>query len=116
MRRDDLSQYGFYNPLDNGGYMMTVSFLPLSSTLLHSSLAVVGLWCPFSDTATLLSGATPELMVQALSIYMLLIDYISLLFSRFRVLFVDSTSQHSGRLDLESPLTRFCPPSRTRKS
>lgn len=31
VRRDELSELGFYNPIDYGGYMMTVSLSPSSS-------------------------------------------------------------------------------------
>lgn len=34
VRRDELSEYGFYNPLDYGGYMLTVSFPLLFSLAL----------------------------------------------------------------------------------
>ena len=39
VRRDELSQVGFYNPLNYGGYMMTVSFPCFPPTPLHRSLA-----------------------------------------------------------------------------
>ena len=51
VRRDDLSQLGFYNPLDYGGYMLTVSLPPLQPSPAGSFL------CPFPDAALMTEGA-----------------------------------------------------------
>lgn len=57
VRRADVPEAGYYNPLDYGGYMMTVSFSPLHFL---PPLLVGRPWCPFLDTAILLSGTTSD--------------------------------------------------------
>ena len=98
VRRNEL---GYYNPVDYGGYMLTVSFplslsLSLSLSPLLPFLSRIWVSCRWGDVRS-----DRLLFPGSLSC---------------RVVADDSIFLQSGRLGLENPRTRSCPLSRTQMS
>ena len=94
VRRNGGAELGYYNPLDYGGYMLTVSFLVFLPP--PPPLSQIWVSCRWGDVRS------DRLLFPGLL--------------SCRVVADDSTFLQSGRLGLENPRTRSCPLSRTRMS